>query len=390
MLALTACDDPAPVRTPAAPHVPASATSVTASAPASQTCIVESVQWAVDRDASAVRAIDLTLQFDRLPTFHDASSSTARRRDAPELLARFERSRARADVQEEYAIEGSPIRMRLTAERDGSLALTWDTSAAVPTPNVVHAYALPDPNRVVVHVGLTRSASGASAPLVHDLHVVVLDPGHGGDDHGAPAGDLRESTLVLDIARRVRARLLERLPSTRVLMTREDDTFVSLAQRAAMANAANADLFISIHLNASPTEAERGGVTTFVLDTSGDRQAIRLAAVENGTSEREVSDLGALVASIERRDQVAEARMLASRVHFATLSAARRQVPNLYDRGVRSAPFSVLVGARMPAILIEASFLLRAPEAPLLRRTEYRDALADGIAQGIVRHAEGR
>ena len=219
------------------------------------------------------------------------------------------------------------------------------------------------------------------------MRLIVLDPGHGGDDFGARAFGLRESDLTLDLAKRVRTLLARRLPAVRVVLTRESDVLVSLEQRAAMANAISADLFLSIHLNAADEPVDRGGVTTFVLDTGNDRQALRLAARENGTSVAEVSELSRILASLHREDQVTASRAFAGQVHRATLLGGRRVLPRLYDRGVREAMFYVLVGARMPAVLLEASFLSREPEAEALRTVEYRQALAEGIAEGIVRWA---
>lgn len=244
------------------------------------------------------------------------------------------------------------------------------------------AFVLPEPFRVVLDV--ERDAGGRSEGPVR---LIVLDPGHGGDDFGARAFGLRESDLTLDLAKRVRTLLARRLPAVRVVLTRESDVLVSLEQRAAMANAISADLFLSIHLNAADEPVDRGGVTTFVLDTGNDRQALRLAARENGTSVAEVSELSRILASLHREDQVTASRAFAGQVHRATLLGGRRVLPRLYDRGVREAMFYVLVGARMPAVLLEASFLSREPEAEALRTVEYRQALAEGIAEGIVRWA---
>lgn len=244
------------------------------------------------------------------------------------------------------------------------------------------AFVLPDPFRIVLDVERGDRANAAGP-----VRVIVLDPGHGGDDFGARAFGLRESDLTLDLAKRVRALLVRRLPGVRVVMTRESDDFVSLEQRAAMANAVDADLFLSIHFNAADEPVEHGGVTTFVLDTSSDLQALRLAARENGTSVAEVSGLSRILASLHRESQLAASRELAAEVHGATLRGGRRLLPRLHDRGVRSALFHVLVGARMPAVLLEASFLTREEEARALRTVEYRQALADGIAEGIVRWA---
>ena len=257
---------------------------------------------------------------------------------------------------------------------------------------------LPDPYRVVVDFEQASLDARAATPVAvaptggpHRLGLLVLDPGHGGDDHGArsPTG-LRESFVVLELAQQVKALLAQRLPGTRVLLTRDHDVFLSLEQRAAMANVVNADAFVSIHLNASPTPAERGGVGTFVLDTTADRASLSLAARENGTTEGEVTGLQRILASLQRADQAGDSRALAQELQGTTLAAGRREFPALYDRGTQSALFYVLVGARMPAVLVEASFILRAPEAPLLASASYKQALAEGIADGLVRYAHGQ
>jgi N-acetylmuramoyl-L-alanine amidase len=152
-----------------------------------------------------------------------------------------------------------------------------------------------------------------------------------------------------------------------------------------MANAAGADLFASIHLNASEQPVDHGGVATFVLDSSDERQAIRLAARENGTTPAEVTGLQKILAGLHRREQVAASREVARDVQRATLQAGRRILPSLHDRGVKEAMFYVLVGARMPAVLVEASFLTHPEQAKALETERYRQALAEGIAVGLVR-----
>jgi N-acetylmuramoyl-L-alanine amidase len=250
---------------------------------------------------------------------------------------------------------------------------------------------LPEPFRIGIDVAQRAAARPLVAPNgARDVELIVLDPGHGGHDYGARAFGLRESDLVLDIALRTRDVLRALLPAVRVVLTRERDAFVSLEQRAAMANAVEADAFVSIHLNAADGPVEHGGVTTFVLDLSSDRQALRLAARENGTSIAEVGDLQRILAGLLRGEQVSASRALAERVHRGVLATGRAILPHLHDRGVRSALFYVLVGATMPAILVEASFLTRQEEANALRREEYRQALAEGIAEGIARWIEGR
>lgn len=273
-------------------------------------------------------------------------------------------------------------RVRVTADESGARVTLDLEDDATP-----HVYLLPDPVRLVVDVSRPDPHAAQAASERRPVRLVLLDPGHGGDDYGARAFRLRESDLTLDLAMRTRDALIRRRPDIRVVLTRENDTFVSLEQRTAMANAIGADLFVSIHLNAAWEPVDHGGVTTFVLDTTNDRQALRLAARENGTTTADVTELERILAGLERGEQSEASSVLADRIHFATLSAGRRVIPHLHDRGVRSAMFYVLVGATMPAVLVEAAFLTREEEADALRTERYRDTLASGIAEGIVRYA---
>lgn len=269
--------------------------------------------------------------------------------------------------------EGGLARVRWTPDE----ALFLDLSEGAR----VHAYELP--SRLIFDVRTDASVEEAAAT---QQRVIVLDPGHGGVEHGARYEELEESDLVLDISLRVARILRRRLPASRVVLTRERDEVVSLDQRAAFANAASADLFVSVHLNAADGPVSTGGVTTFVLDASDDEQAIRLAARENGTRRSEVTGIQRLIARLHRREQVTHSRRLAELVHEHTLAGGRRVLPALPDRGVKSALFYVLIGVRMPAILLEASFLTKREEAEALRRPEYREALASGVAEGLVRY----
>ncbi len=240
-----------------------------------------------------------------------------------------------------------------------------------------------DPLRAVVDV-LPAPEDVGDGPLV------VLDPGHGGEETGAQFDGLSESTLVLDIAQRAARVIQRRAPTVRVVLTRTDDVELPLADRAARANELDADVFVSLHLNAADEPVRTGGITTFVLDTTDDRQAIRLAARENGTNAADISQLQRLLAGLHREEQLTGSRQLADAVHRSTLAFGRRHLPGLPDRGVRSALFYVLVGARMPAILLEASFLTKPVEAEALKTDGYRQALAQGIAAGIVRYLAAR
>jgi N-acetylmuramoyl-L-alanine amidase len=228
-----------------------------------------------------------------------------------------------------------------------------------------------------------------AAPQPHRGMQIVLDPGHGGDQPGAKGpGGLREASVALAIARKVRHALRRELPGARVLMTRDDNRFVSLEERAAIANAVDADLFVSIHLDASPSSTDPGGVSAYVLDTTDDKAALSLAARENDTPEQDVTQLQLVLASLYRKDQVQRSLALAKDVQRGALRGGRSVLPQLNDRGVQRALFYVLVGARMPAVLLEASFITRPEEAAALATDGYRQALADGIAEGIVRYVE--
>jgi N-acetylmuramoyl-L-alanine amidase len=243
---------------------------------------------------------------------------------------------------------------------------------------------LPDPYRVVMDFHAATRARNAGR-----MWTIVLDPGHGGQQPGArgPSG-IKESQVALALARRVRQGLLRTRRDVRVIMTRDEDRFITLEERAAIANTVGADLFVSIHLNASDAPDERGGVATFVLDTSDDQSALRLAARENGTNEEGVSRLQLILASLYREDQVERSLVLAESVQRGTLRGGRQVLPGLHDRGVKKALFYVLVGARMPAVLLEASFITRAEEAEALATDAYRQALADGVTEGIARYLD--
>jgi len=266
---------------------------------------------------------------------------------------------------------------------------------ATPNPRVVldlqpgatgRLFYLTDPYRIVVDVSAVSRLRQKRRPLV------VLDPGHGGREPGAAneRHGLVESQVALDLAELTASRLSAIMPRVRVMLTRSTDVDLSLEERCALANAMEADAFVSIHLNASSEPVRKGGVTTFVLDTTNNRQALRLAARENGTRVAEVTGIQSLLAKHHRRTQAKGSRTLAGKIQRHTLKRGRSVLPKLSDRGVRQAMFYVLVGARMPSVLLEASFLTYEPEARALTHRNYRRALADGIASGIASYLLGR
>jgi N-acetylmuramoyl-L-alanine amidase len=296
---------------------------------------------------------------------------------------------ARISIELQDAEWGAELPVSQPVERAGLKRVRL----ATPNPRVVldllpgatgRVFYLTDPYRIVVDVSADRPTRRSDRPLV------VLDPGHGGPEPGA-ANDrygLVESQIALELAKLTANRLREIMPRARVMLTRTGDVDLSLEERCAMANSLEADAFVSIHLNASSEQVRRGGVTTFVLDTTNNRQALRLAARENGTRVAEVTGIQSLLAKHHRQTQAEGSLTLADKIQRHTLKRGRSLLPELSDRGVRRAMFYVLVGARMPAVLVEASFLTYEPEARALAKPSYRRALADGVASGIVSYLQ--
>ena len=291
----------------------------------------------------------------------------------------------RIAIELEDAEWGDSVPVSQAVERGGLQRVRL----ATPNPRVVldlqpnatgRVFFLTDPYRIVIDVNAARPSREKRRPLV------VLDPGHGGQEPGA-ANDkhgLVESQLALNLAELTASRLRAIMPRARVLLTRSSDVGMSLEERCALANAMEADAFVSIHLNASSEPVRKGGITTFVLDTTNNRQALRLAARENGTRVAEVTGIQSLLAKHHRKTQAEGSLTLAGKIQRHTLKRGRTVLPKLTDRGVRRAMFYVLVGARMPSVLIEASFLTYEPEARALTKHRYRRALADGMASGIA------
>lgn len=265
-----------------------------------------------------------------------------------------------------------------------SRELPADRGEAAPGPTVPDGYLA---NFVLPPAPASASKSARSvAPQRRTL--IVLDPGHGGEDRGSPGlYGLWEADLTLDMALRVRARLAQFLPSLRVRLTRENDVSLLLEERSAMANALGAELFVSLHLNAASSVVGRGGVTSFVRGSADAHPALPAQVVrEHEGSTQELLPIQDLLGALGRREQEAGSQRLAYHVHQSTLLSARRYLPSLSDRGVRQAAFHVLVHAHMPAVLLEGSFLTQPEEARMLVEPAYRDALADGIAWGIVHY----
>ncbi len=235
-----------------------------------------------------------------------------------------------------------------------------------------------------------RTASGSNTmvrALGLKLGRVVLDPGHGGNDHGSTGpGGLMEKELVLDVTRRLGALIEERM-GAEVVYTRDDDTFVQLESRTEIANRKKADLFLSIHANSSPYAAA-SGVEVYYLNFAASREALDLAARENAGATRGIHDLNDLLKKISLNDKLAESRDFAQRVQTSLYSVAARSNPGVRNRGVKKAPFVVLIGASMPSVLAEIGFVSNSREEALLKRPEHRQKLAEALYRGLSRYAE--
>ena len=217
---------------------------------------------------------------------------------------------------------------------------------------------------------------------------IVIDPGHGGHDSGTLGpGGIQEKDVVLDVALRVGKLLHERL-GAQIVYTRDDDTFIPLETRTAIANKAQADLFLSIHGNSSPEPSARG-VETYYLNFTSDPDALDVAARENAVSTQSVHQLSDLVRKIALKDKIDESREFAADVDAGLYSGLRAGNPGLKDRGVKKAPFVVLIGAQMPSILAEISFLTNPEDADELREGAYRQRIAESLVAGVERYLRG-
>jgi N-acetylmuramoyl-L-alanine amidase len=217
------------------------------------------------------------------------------------------------------------------------------------------------------------------------INRIVIDAGHGGHDSGTLGpGGLEEKDVVLDVALRLGKLLKQRLGAD-VIYTRADDTFIPLETRTAIANQAQADLFISIHANSSP-DSDARGVEVYYLSFTSSADALEVAARENSTSDQSIHQLSDLVKKIALQDKINESRAFAEDVDQSLYSGLDRGNPGLKDRGVKKAPFVVLIGANMPSILAEISFLTNHDDAAELRQPQYRERIAESLYRGVSRY----
>jgi N-acetylmuramoyl-L-alanine amidase len=217
---------------------------------------------------------------------------------------------------------------------------------------------------------------------------IVIDPGHGGHDSGTLGADgIEEKDVVLDVALRLGKLLHERL-GAEIIYTRSDDTFIPLETRTAIANKAQADLFLSIHANSSSDPTARG-VETYYLNFTSSPDALETAARENAVSTQSIHQLSDLVKKITLKDKIDESREFAADVEQSLYGGLAKGNEGLKNRGVKKAPFVVLIGANMPSILAEISFVTNPRDASQLRQPEYRERVAESLYKGVAKYESG-
>lgn len=305
---------------------------------------------------------------------------------APRLFIDVKRATAKG-VGKELEVGGPVRRVRLGAQSDATRIVLDLRSTGLRR----RVFFLPDPFRIVIDVAVPRAPVVQRAGAPSPIRRVAIDPGHGGSDDGAvgPTG-LKEKDVTLDIAHRV-APLLAHELQIQALLTRDTDAYVPLEARTARANAFHADLFVSIHANASEDGLARG-LTTYVLDGSASESAGALEARENfvrGTLPAAI-DAAALFRALSPGELGARSRGFAELLQRGTLASLGERYPDTKDLGVRNARFFVLVGTDMPAVLMETAFVSNPDDEARLATADYRQKLADGVVNAIRAYREGR
>ncbi len=213
---------------------------------------------------------------------------------------------------------------------------------------------------------------------------IVLDPGHGGHDPGVRGNGISESELVLDVTLRLK-KLLEKAPGIEVVATRETDVFIPLEQRTAIANREGADLFLSIHANAS-RNLKASGIETYFLNFAANPEAEAVAARENSASGQTMHRLPDIVRAIALNNKIDESRDFATTIQKSMVKSLASRNRQLQDRGVKQAPFVVLIGAGMPSVLAEISFVTNKQEGQLLKTSAYRQQIAEALFDAVMKY----
>jgi len=275
-----------------------------------------------------------------------------------------------------------PDPYRLVVDVQGQKA--QETSAAKEAP-VMKSSTAKSPTTRKPQAKEKKPAPSASA--TPGIRKIVLDPGHGGKDPGAIGVDgSTEKDIVLSIAKKLAVKLRKEM-GIQVVLTRKDDRHIRLEDRTYRANAEEADLFISLHMNASDN-AEAKGIETYYLDTTTDEAALRLAARENGTPRNKISDLQFILADLTQNMKLEDSITLAHRLQASSVAGMTKVMGDVKDLGVKKAQFYVLVGAHMPSVLIEMFFITHRNEGRAMSQQNYQDAMVKALFEGIKKYQE--
>jgi N-acetylmuramoyl-L-alanine amidase len=268
-------------------------------------------------------------------------------------------------------------------------ATTQTTAALTPVPAPV--ILPPTVSRPLPYDATPKASENAARSLTRALGLkinrIVIDAGHGGHDDGTigPNGVL-EKDVVLDVALRL-SKLVQSKMGAEVVLTRSDDTFIPLHERTNIANQQKADLFLSIHANSSPAPSV-AGTETFFLNLNSSPGALDVAARENAGSDKTIGELKDLIQSITLNDKIAESETFAQAVQSAISTQASKSNVTARNRGVKRAPFVVLIGAGMPSILAEIGFLSNARDEANLNKPEYRQKIAEALYKGLSQYSQ--
>ena len=298
-----------------------------------------------------------------------------------------------------YVQDGAIKQIRVGQFNQDTVRVVLDMTSA----SEHSAFLLPEPFRVVLDIQGSKAANPPasmakaktslpaaaavknSKPQSTGVRKIVLDPGHGGKDPGAIGeGGVAEKDIVLSVAKKLAAKLKMAM-GIEVVLTRTDDQFIPLEDRTAVANAQHADLFISLHMNASPN-GDAKGVETYYLDNTTDEASMRLAARENATSRKNVSDLQFILSDMTQNLKLEDSVTLAHSLQGALVGTMGNHLREIKNLGVKKALFYVLVGARMPSVLVEMFFITNREEGRAMSQGKFQDSVVDSLYDGIQQY----
>ena len=285
-----------------------------------------------------------------------------------------------SDTKRILTINRGPVRsIRAGRYKRDTIRVVFDLTNKAP----YRVFTLENPFRIVVEIGDDPN------PYYRERKIIVIDPGHGGHDPGAIGpGGTKEKDIALDIAKRLK-RILEERYNLVVYLTRYTDKYLQLKERTEIANRKKADLFISIHANASRSRKARG-IETYLLNWTNDEEALRVAARENAISvermKKSQTELGMILTSLQREQKRDESLKLAHYIQRSLVGTLSHRYRSIYNLGVKQALFYVLVDAEMPSVLVEVGFISNPREEGLLRSKGFRQKTAEALAKGIFRY----